>query len=61
MTQEEVIILINRKIKKAKEMSNQNHGINTDSWNTYYSGLARGLEDTKSIICMLDKSNKIRL
>ena len=42
-------------------MSNQNHGINTDSWNTFYSGLARGLEAAKSIICMLDKLNKIRL
>ena len=61
MTQEEVMILINRKIKEAKAQSNQNHGINTDSWNTYYSGLAQGLEDAKSIIGMLGKSNKIRL
>ena len=60
MTQKELIILINRKIKEAKELSKQNHGHNTDSWNTYYSGLAQGLEDAKSIIGMLGKQNKIR-
>ena len=61
MTIEEVIILINRKIKEAKEISEQNHGHNTEAWSSYYSGIARGLEDAKSIIGMLDKSNKIRL
>lgn len=61
MTRDEIITLIDRKIKAAKEMSSQNHGHNTDSWNTYYSGLAQGLEDAKSIIGMLGKSNKIRL
>lgn len=60
MTKEEIIILINRKIKEAKEISEQNHGNNTYSWSTYYSGLAQGLEDAKSIIGMLDKSNKIK-
>lgn len=61
MTKEEIIKLIDRKIKAAKEMSNQNHGHNTDAWHTYYSGLAQGLEDAKSIIGMLGKSNKIGL
>ncbi len=61
MTIEEVIILINRKIKEAKEMSEQNHGHNTEAWSSYYNGIARGLEDAKGIIGMLDKSNKIRL
>ena len=61
MTQEEIMTLINRKIKEAKELSNQNHGHNTDSWHTYYCGLAQGLEDAKSIIGMLGKQNKIRL
>jgi hypothetical protein len=61
MTQEEIILLLNRKIKEAKGLSNQNHGHNTDSWHTYYCGLAQGLEDAKSIIGMLGKSNKIRL
>lgn len=61
MTREEVITLINRKIKEAIETSNQNHGHNTDVWSSYYSGMAKGLEEAKSIICMLDKPNKIRL
>ena len=61
MTKEEVLILINKKIKEAKETAEENHGHNTYSWSTYYSGLAQGLEDAKSIIGMLDKSNKIRL
>ena len=61
MTQEEIMIIINRKIKEAEELSNQNHGHNTDTWSSYYSGIARGLEDAKSILGMLDKPNKIRL
>ena len=61
MTKEEIMMLINRKIKEAKEMSNQNHGHNTDVWSSYYSGIARGLEDAKGILGMLDKPNKIRL
>ena len=60
MTQKEIIIIINRKIKEAKAMSNQNHGHNTDSWHTYYSGVAQGLEDAKSIIGMLNKPNKTK-
>lgn len=57
MTKNEIIDLLNIKIKKAKEISNQNHGHNTDSWSSYYSGIARGLEDAKSILGMLDKPN----
>lgn len=57
MTQEEIIKLLNRKIKEAKEISNQNHGHNTEAWSSYYCGIARGLEDAKSIIGMLNKQN----
>ena len=53
-------MIINRKIKEAKELSNQNHGHNTDAWHTYYSGVAQGLEDAKSIIGMLNKPNKTK-
>lgn len=60
MTQKEIIIIINRKIKEAKELANQNHGHNTDAWHTYYSGVAQGLEDAKSIIGMLNKPNKTK-
>lgn len=59
MTQEEIIKLINRKIKKAIETSEQDHGHNTEAWSSYYSGVAQGLECAKSIIGMLDKTNKI--
>lgn len=59
MTQEEIIKLLNRKINEAKELSNRDYGHNTDSWHTYYSGLAQGLKDAKSIIGMLGKQNKI--
>ena len=61
MTKDEILTLLNIKIKEAKDISNQNHGHNTDSWHTYYCGLAQGLEDAKSIFGMLDKPNKIRL
>lgn len=59
MTKEEVLILINKKIKEAKETAEENHGHNTYSWSTYYSGVARGLEDAKGILGMLDKPNKV--
>lgn len=61
MTKDEIIILINRKIKETKEMSKQNHGHNTEAWSSYYSGMAKGLEEAKGIICMLDKPNKVKL
>lgn len=57
MTKNEIIALLNTKIKEAKEISNQNHGHNTEAWSSYYSGIARGLEDAKSILGMLDKPN----
>lgn len=57
MTKNEILELLNIKIKEAKEISNQNHGHNTEAWSSYYSGIARGLEDAKSILGMLDKPN----
>ena len=57
MTKNEILALLNVKIKEAKEILNQNHGHNTDAWSSYYSGIARGLEDAKSIFGMLDKPN----
>ena len=61
MTKDEILTLLNIKIKEAKEISNQNHGHNTEAWSSYYSGIARGLEDAKSILGMLDKpNNKVR-
>ena len=50
MTKNEILELLNIKIKEAKEIS-------TDTLSSYYSGIARGLEDAKSILGMLDKPN----
>lgn len=57
MTQKEIITLLNRKIKEAIETSEQDHGHNTEAWSSYYSGVAEGLKEAKSIIGMLDKPN----
>ena len=52
-----MLALLNIKIREAKEISKQNHGHNTDAWSSYYSGIAQGLEDAKSILGMMDKPN----
>ena len=57
MTKNEILALLNVKFKEAKEISTQNHGPIPDAWSSYYSGIARGLEDAKSIFGMLDKPN----
>lgn len=57
MTKNEILELLNIKIKAAKKISNQDHGHNTEAWSSYYSGIARGLEDAKSILGMLDNQN----
>lgn len=57
MTQEEIIKLLNRKIKEAIKTSEQDHGHNTEAWSNYYCGVAEGLKNAKSIIGMLDKQN----
>lgn len=58
MTKERIIELLNKKIKEAKELSNQNHGINTDTWSNYYYGMAKGFEEAKSLVGMLNTKNK---
>lgn len=58
MTKERIIELLNKKIKEAKELSNQKHGINTDTWSNYYCGIAKGLKEAKSLIGMLNNKNK---
>jgi hypothetical protein len=57
MSQEEIVKLLNRKIKEAIEISERDWGRNTVAWSNYYSGVAQGLEDAKSIIGMLGKQN----
>ena len=59
MTQEQIVKLLNRKIKEAIETSEGDYGHNTEAWSSYYSGVAQGLKEAKSIIGMLNKPNKI--
>lgn len=55
MTQKQIMELLNRKIKEAIKRSEQDHGHNTTWWSSYYSGVAKGLQDAQSVIGMLDK------
>lgn len=59
MTKEEIIKLLDRKIKEAEISSEENHGHNTLAFSSHYHGVADGLRYAKGIIGMLDKSNKI--
>jgi hypothetical protein len=58
MTQEQIMELLNRKIKEAIKTSEQDHGAhNSEAWSHYYNGVAEGLKDAKSIIGMLNKQH----
>jgi hypothetical protein len=58
MTQEQIMELLNRKIKEAIKTSEQDHGAhNNEAWSHYYNGVAEGLKDAKSIIGMLNKQH----
>lgn len=57
MTQEEIVKLLNRKIKEAMEVLERDYGHNTEAWHSYYSGVAQGLKDARGIIGMLNKPN----
>lgn len=59
MTKEEIIKLLDRKIKEAEETSNGNYGHNTWAFSSHYSGVADGLRYAKGIIGMLNKRNRI--
>lgn len=58
MTQQQIIELLNRKIKEAIETSKQDHGAhNNEAWSHYYSGVAEGLKEARGIIGMLNKQH----
>lgn len=59
MTKDEIIILLDRKIKEAIEIAEMDSCKHNDAWNNYYYGVAEGLRQAKAIVGMLDKSNKI--
>lgn len=56
MTQEQIMELLNRKIKEATKTSEQVREHDTEQWRYYYySGVVKGLKDAQSVIGMLDK------
>jgi hypothetical protein len=58
MTQEQIVKLLNRKIKEAIETSEQDHGAhNNEAWSHYYNGVAEGLKEARGIIGMLNKQH----
>lgn len=59
MTIEEIKTLLKRKQIEAIRQSEVNHGCNTESWSSYYNGIAQGLRIAEEIIGMLDKPNII--
>lgn len=59
MTKNEIITLLDRKIKDAIETAEIDSCKNNDAWIHYYYGVAEGLRKAKEIVGMLGKSNKI--
>lgn len=59
MTKNEIMTLLDRKIKDAIETAETDSCKNNDAWNHYYHGVAEGLRQAKEIVGMLGKSNKI--
>lgn len=57
----EVKILIRRKKLEALKTSDEDHGINTERFSNYYSGIAEGLHIAEEILGMLNKPNRIRV
>ena len=55
MTQEQIMKLLNKKIKEIRKKSEQYHNYNNERWRDYYSGVVKGLLDAQSVIGMLDK------
>lgn len=59
MTKEEIMIMLDRKIKDAIETAEMDSCKNNDAWIHHYYGVAEGLRRAKEIVGMLDKNNKI--
>ena len=60
MTKEEIVALLKRRKEDClaiAEWSMAKHGHNSQTWNDYYEGMARGIDEALSIIGMLDKQN----
>ena len=59
MTKEEIMLMLDRKIKDAIETAEMDSCKDNDAWNHYYYGVAEGLRRAKEIFGMLGKKNKI--
>ena len=59
MTKDEIMTLLDRKIKNAIKTAEMDSCKHNDAWVHYYYGVAEGLRKAKEIVGMLDKNNKI--
>lgn len=59
MTKEEIMKLLDRKIKDAINTAEIDSCKNNDAWNHHYYGVAEGFRQAKSILGMLGKNNKL--
>ena len=59
MTREEIMVLLDRKIKDAIETAEMDSCKHNDAWIHHYYGVAEGLRQAKEIFGMLNKNNKI--
>jgi hypothetical protein len=59
MPKDQIMALIERKIKDAIETAEMDSCKHNDAWNHYYYGVAEGLRQAKSIVGMIDKRNKV--
>ena len=59
MTKDEIMKLLDRKIKDAIKIAEMDSCKHNDAWNHYYYGVAEGLRQAREIVGMLDKKNKI--
>lgn len=59
MTKNEIMTLLDRKIKDAIDTAEMDSCKHNDAWINHYYGVAEGFRQAKSIVGMLDKTNKI--
>lgn len=55
MTKEQIMEILNRKIKEFTKKLAQDPKYSTERCHDYYSGVVKGLKDAQSVIGMLDK------
>ena len=53
--------MLRRKKQEDLKTSDEDHGINTERFSNYYSGIAEGLRIAEEILGMLNKPNRIKV